>query len=1065
MSDVQLNDAFFQKAAGWEAVQHARALLASGKVLSSNWTPPMLKGVVQAGDTSYRAGLVIQSAFDVENICTCRPAREDGIICAHSVAVGLHHLKPPSPKPGGSLSGPAGASSSGTRVVTKDPLRLTRDPAGQPLAIQIIFPPNLAEACSRGRVMLVFEGTTRSGRTPLNALVRSGGFALDAADTRLLDGAEQITGGDTPGMVQLPLKDFVALLPALAGHPRLTLGRGQPLQILATPAPLALRADLNAAGEIVLRAKAGSRMPTLIGDGAATWSMEGATLRPFGMAAELREAFAGTQTIPRSRVPAFLSTTWPRLIAAGGLEASFRPEDFELVPRPPEFLLQLAGGLAQLTGTLQCAYGPRIMTVGVTSPDESTWMADPTHPRRYSTRDAGAEHEAVLVLRQAGFTGPSGEGRWQLIGQDRVVAFFARDYPRLQRRWKVTLEERLDRSTRTQLERVQPRLEIRPSGEQWFDLEVNYSTGDGETFSAADIQQLLRGGSRRLRNGRLAIIDSGAVEELQEVLLDCAPEQAVGTGQRYHMSQTQAGFLESSLRNQGLTFSAPAAWQDRVRRQTGEATLTCPPLGELESVLRPYQQHGVAWMSFLRENGFGGVLADEMGLGKTVQVLALFQAVLARKPGRLAPFLVICPTSLVFNWAAEAARFTPGIRVGVVSGPDRSRALETMAEFDLVITSYALARRDAAHYRAMEFDTVVLDEAQHIKNRATQNAQTVKAIRARHRLILTGTPLENSVADLWSLFDFLMPGYLGSSDDFRERYEVAISRERDAGALQRLGRRIRPFLLRRLKRDVVKELPDKIEQTAYCELTREQSGVYQQLLAHTRKEVLESVGEQGLARGRMLVLTALLRLRQVCCDLRLLKREPAAGTPASNPSNTDLSAAEPTREPSGKVQLFGELLDEVLDGGHRALVFSQFTSMLGLLREELEARGITSCYLDGSTTDRAAVVTRFQSDASIPVFLISLKAGGVGLNLTGADTVIHFDPWWNPAVEDQATDRAHRIGQAKVVTSYKLITRGTIEEKILNLQRKKREVIAATLTGEEAFTSGLSWDEIRELLE
>jgi SNF2 family DNA or RNA helicase len=436
-----------------------------------------------------------------------------------------------------------------------------------------------------------------------------------------------------------------------------------------------------------------------------------------------------------------------------------------------------------------------------------------------------------------------------------------------------------------------------------------------------------------------------------------------------------------------------------------------------------------------------------MGLGKTLQVLTHLDSV-----GRQAkPSLVICPTSLVFNWAAEAVKFTPKLRVLALNGPDRHVLFDRIPGSDLVITSYALIRRDAERYRGLEFDTVVLDEAQHIKNRQTQNAVAVKSIRAAHRLVVTGTPLENSVLDLWSLYDFLMPGYLGTAQDFRERYEMPITKERDAACIARLGKRVKPFLLRRLKRDVAKDLPAKLEQIAWCDLTQEQAAVYQQLLAHTRKEVMAAVGEQGLAKSRMLVLTALLRLRQVCCDLRLLAKK-------------DDAEAKGPADPSGKLQLFGELLDEIVDGGHRVLVFSQFTSMLALLREELAARGLDHCYLDGSTKDRGAVVERFQSDEKVPVFLISLKAGGVGLNLTGADTVVHFDPWWNPAVEDQATDRAHRIGQTRVVTNYKLITRGTVEEKILNLQRKKREVIAATLTGEEAFTESLSWDEIQELL-
>jgi SNF2 family DNA or RNA helicase len=471
----------------------------------------------------------------------------------------------------------------------------------------------------------------------------------------------------------------------------------------------------------------------------------------------------------------------------------------------------------------------------------------------------------------------------------------------------------------------------------------------------------------------------------------------------------------------------------------------------------------VAWLRFLRANGFGGILADEMGLGKTLQVLAHLAALKATFPpvkpsvlsASLHPTLVVCPTSLVFNWAAEAEKFTPKLRVLVLHGPARQEQFARLAEHDLIITSYALLRRDTDFYRSQELDTVVLDEAQHIKNRQTQNAQAVKAIHAQHRLVLTGTPLENSVLDLWSIFDFLMPGYLGAAADFRERYELPIVRDRNQEVQARLARRLQPFLLRRLKREVAADLPAKIEQVTICELTDSQRAVYQQVLDASRREILNAVDTNGLAKSRMIVLTALLRLRQICCDLRLLPVEPA-------PAQSSRDVARVAN--SGKVDLFAELLEEVLDGGHRVLVFSQFTKMLGLLREDLIARKTPFCYLDGATRDRGKVVQLFQSDSSIPVFLISLKAGGVGLNLTGADTVIHFDPWWNPAIEAQATDRAHRIGQRNVVTSYKLITRGTVEEKILSLQDRKRALFKGMLGDEAELTSALNWDEIQELL-
>ncbi len=292
-----------------------------------------------------------------------------------------------------------------------------------------------------------------------------------------------------------------------------------------------------------------------------------------------------------------------------------------------------------------------------------------------------------------------------------------------------------------------------------------------------------------------------------------------------------------------------------------------------------------------------------------------------------------------------------------------------------------------------------------------------------------------------------MPGYLGTAADFHERYEVPIVKQKDQAAQTRLARRLRPFLLRRLKSEVAPDLPARLENVSYCELTTAQRGVYQQLIEASRKEILDAAGPQGSAKGRILALTALLRLRQACCDLRLLKAE------GVNPA-----------EASGKLDLFSELLEEATDGGHRVLVFSQFVTMLSILKARLAELDLPFCYLDGSTADRGAVVGRFQKDADIPVFLISLKAGGVGLNLTAADTVIHFDPWWNPAVEDQASSRAHRIGQTKVVTTYKLIARDTVEEKILALQNRKREIIQASLGGDEAFAESLTWEEIQDLL-
>jgi superfamily II DNA or RNA helicase len=1050
---VELTESLLAQAAGWDVMKRARAYLAQGQVVSSYWAPPLLRGVVQTDGMTFRGSLVIHNSVDIENLCNCREAREWGKICAHAVAVGLHWLNAQKKE-----SVPAPAKSSPVLPVKKSPM-LRREAGGEPAELFIILPPNFDQALARGKVMLVLEAKWAGGRCPLNALPKGRTFAFTLQDLLILEQLEKLTAGETPALLQLDAKDFAALIPLLVNHENITLGKSSAVIVTKTPLKLPLRATLEANGEIVLSLKNKPSSLAMAGD----WVWQNNSLQPLGLPAELKEIFRAPVRVTRAQVPQFLSRQWPQLSAAGGLEANFKLEDFSLEPQSPRFLLALKGGLTQLSALLQCAYGSRIMTVGVTAADEAVWLPDPDVATRYSTRDFKAERAALARLQRSGFSSPDASGKLQLPGQNSVLNFLAREFPKLQHEWSVTLDEQLENRTLKNLERVKPQFQITSSGVQWFDLGVVFSASGGETFSAAEIQRLILSGQNhtRLKNGKMAVIDTGAVEELQEVLLDCAPQQnAAG----YRINNTQAGFLEATLRQHSdWKVQAPSAWRDRAAKQSGEAKLECPPLGDLENVLRPYQKQGVAWLHFLRANGFGGILADEMGLGKTLQTLAFFktmrsaecgvrnnpQAASANTPHSAlrTPHLIVCPTSLVFNWVAEVKKFTPELKILALHGPDRHARFDEIAASDIVVTSYALIRRDAEKYRGLEFDTVALDEAQHIKNRQTQNAQAVKAVRAKHRIVLTGTPLENSVLDLWSIFDFLMPGYLGTAKDFRERYELPIAKEKNAEAQSRLARRLRPFMLRRLKREVAADLPAKIEQVSFCELTPDQRGVYQRVIEASRKEVLEAVGAQGLAKSRMVVLTALLRLRQVCCDLRLLKLDNV------NPVTA-----------SGKLDLFGELLEEVIDGGHRLLVFSQFVGMLTLLKERLVEEKIEFCYLDGSTTDRAAVVEQFQTNAAIPVFLISLKAGGVGLNLTGADTVVHFDPWWNPAVEDQATDRAHRIGQTKVVTSYKLITRDTVEEKILVLQNRKREIIQATIGGEEEFAAALNWEEIQELL-
>ena len=639
------------------------------------------------------------------------------------------------------------------------------------------------------------------------------------------------------------------------------------------------------------------------------------------------------------------------------------------------------------------------------------------HYSQPGIQNPNAEAVSLAKLIACGFENDNGKA--VLRGEDAVVKFFAADLPRLKKNWTIREGERFQHVTKD-IVRFEPRFALKERSDGWLDFHIHFTAGKEAVLSAHDLQRLLQSGKPQLKlaDGRIAVPDADLASDLEEVLRDCDPSQERGA---YKLRESQRGYIESSI----------AEWTGKTPPPA--PTLDAKALGPLRERLRPYQIEGALWLLKNARSSSAGLLADEMGLGKTIQALAMLEAL----PG---PHLVICPSSLVWNWSREASVFCPNLRVLTIEGPERAERFPKIPDHDLIITSYALLRRDAEHYKGFVFSTTTLDEAQHIKNPGSQNARAACAIRSKSRFILTGTPLENSIRDLWSLFDFLLPGYLGTRKDFQERYEKPLAAGESAGVWPRLLRRVRPWMLRRRKSEILKELPAKIEQVVQVELSPDQKAAYTQLQIAARAEV-DAMRESGGA-ARMKVLTALLRLRQACCDLRLL--------------NGDSEA------PSAKLEALLELLGEAVDGGHRTLVFSQFTSMLDLIVPALDEAGISWCRLDGSTKDRGAVVERFQSDASISVFLISLKAGGAGLNLTGADTVIHFDPWWNPAVEAQATDRAHRIGQEKVVTSIKLIARDTVEQRVLEMQAKKR-ILSTELLEPDSVTS-LSIQDAQDLI-
>ncbi|MES2948229.1 MAG: DEAD/DEAH box helicase [Pseudomonadota bacterium] len=503
---------------------------------------------------------------------------------------------------------------------------------------------------------------------------------------------------------------------------------------------------------------------------------------------------------------------------------------------------------------------------------------------------------------------------------------------------------------------------------------------------------------------------------------------------------------------EGAVWNGAAHLRDMVQRLSGRAEI--PEVAVPASVrasLRPYQQQGLNWLQFLREHGLAGILADDMGLGKTLQTLAHIQV--EKDAGRLTqPALIIAPVSLMGNWRREAERFCPGLRTLVLHGKERHDAAHAMAEHDIVIAPYSLLQRDKERWLEAQWHIVVLDEAQNIKNASTHAAQVVGQLQTRHRLCLSGTPMENHLGEIWSLFHFLMPGFLGSQARFKELFRTPIEKLGDPERLQQLRARITPFMLRRTKALVASELPPKVETIERVELSGKQADLYETIRLGMEKTVREALNTKGLAKSQITILDALMKLRQVCCDPRLLK----------------LAAAQKVKT-SAKLEQLMALLPEMVAEGRRILLFSQFTSMLTLIEAELKQRGIPWVKLTGQSQNRDALIEQFTS-GTVPLFLISLKAGGVGLNLPQADTVIHYDPWWNPAVENQATDRAHRIGQTQTVFVHKLVAQGTIEERILALQERKAALADSMYSGatgrkQPLFTEGDLAELLRPLSE
>lgn len=1036
--EMEITEKWLGEIGGWAAMKAARSVMAAGNVEVTEKSPTLIRGLVGNGKSRMASGLRIRSKSDVETLCTCLVARRTGNICEHALAVGLASLQrstvaaPPTP-----ASKPPVAPSTTTLGSTSGELSL-------------FLPEALFQSAPAGasRSVTAFLKVEAKGEETSTLVGWLKGHGLPCQTMPL----------------QLPPAQLAALLTAAMGHPRVFIGKppaGQHrgLQVVDTDGRPLLELDIE---EDQVRLKLAEQPPPvpLGGGGAWLYHPAGETVHPWSAPCDAEGGKVATDLWRSGKAGVIRPLRW-LAGSLGALEEAFQVQlsaalssKFQVLPVPAVYELEVSGSLQVVQVKVTGEYAGQRW--GVFEKNALFPLADPESVGLFFVRDLIKERTIWLRLEALGFAIHGGSGGFELRGAREVMRFFATDLPRLAADFSIKRADSWQQATRG-LVRIAPEVNLAEQeaasvgsgGNDWLTMEFSYRAPDGFRLSRADALRLVRSGQNGVKgkDGRQYVLDLARCEEFEEALSDVPLELTVGGGR---LSSAHAAYF--------MPFASRAALAG-TRDEVPDLAGLQRDLGALGGIMRPYQLDGVAWLNQRLSAGQGALLADDMGLGKTLQSIAAVRFCLERSARDRPQALVVCPKSLIPNWEAEFTKFAPELRVLPVQGGRREALLaEEAQQADVLITSYQLIVRDLAFYQSRTFELGVLDEASFVRNPDTAAAKALRALNLTARLALTGTPVENSVRDLWSIFQIILPGYLGSREHFSERFEkplqnVAAGVAGAQSAADRLRRLVRPFFLRRTKREVLKDLPEKIEQVLWCEMSPTQAEVYRQVLTEGREAVRDAKRRSGQGGARMTMFTVLLRLRQVCCDLRL------TGLPAATTESLEVA------ELSGKWALFHERLEAMAAGGGKALVFSQFVGYLQRCRERLEEMGLDYCYLDGSTTDRGAVVKQFQSDSSKRVFLISLKAGGYGLNLTEADQVYLMDPWWNPAVEAQAIDRAHRFGQTQVVNAYRLVMRGTVEERILALQAKKRGLISATVEERAPLMEGLTDQDLTELLE
>lgn len=750
----------------------------------------------------------------------------------------------------------------------------------------------------------------------------------------------------------------------------------------------------------------------------------------------IQELVMSPPVIPHADISEFLDRVWTRIPASDlhGQDEFLERMQPIFVPATynPKLFLSEEGSL--LTLEIQNIYETEHGDISLPGPNQDLQTGSyHFEGKSFLIRRDQEEEEALLTTLMDMRFQLRSSSMW-FLEPEEAIAFLLDAYPKLVEAYRVYGEKDLTRyKVRLTPPNVVASVETQEE-DKWFNLEINVEYDD-ISVPIDKIWKAWTQGKRyvQLKDGTYTSLPESWLEKLGHKLAALGLDLEKPPKKRFE--NFEAPILDKILEDIPETTS-DAFWnvlREKLHDFT-EIKQVQAPKG-LNATLRPYQIQGVSYMNFLHEYHFGGILADEMGLGKTIQTLTFLQYM--KEKGHKGPNLIIVPTSVLPNWEREAQKFVPDMKRLVIYGSKRENLFKQIESSELIITTYALLRRDLDELLKFEFNAIILDEAQNIKNPNTITARSVRRMQARFRLCLSGTPIENTLLELWSLFEFLMPGFLGSQAAFQKGFVKPI-KDGDDDSLGYLKARVKPFILRRTKNEVAKDLPPKVENIYYSALLEDQMELYTALAKKLKEQVLQDVDEKGIGQSQISILDALLKLRQICCHPRLLKLDMPG-------LNTNLS--------SGKFEAFKDLVTSIIDDGHKVLVFSQFVQMLHIIRNWLHMVEIPFCYLDGTSKDRFEQVDRFNNSPEIPIFLISLKAGGTGLNLTSADYVIHYDPWWNPAVEDQATDRTHRIGQTRQVFSYKMICENTVEEKILKLQESKKGIADSIIPGQSAWKS------------